>query len=279
MKNTIANLLAVLALLFSNMAVATVQLGTDYKLVEPAHPVGAGQIEVVDFFSYACSHCYHLHQSMAQWSSAIPGDVKLTHVPVIFNSSWESMARMYHTLQSLGQADALHDEIYKEVHVRHLDLADQLSTKPSRLDFMQQLGVDPNKFTTAYDSPDIERKLAEAGKWQEHYKILGTPTLVVDGKYMIAGLTPDRTVQVLQEVIELARRNRAVATPKAAVPAAAPVAAPPAAEPQPSPKLPAPHKQAKAKQPKAKQSRAMDLDLRHCLELESNAAIAKCAGE
>ncbi|MBU0620322.1 MAG: thiol:disulfide interchange protein DsbA/DsbL [Gammaproteobacteria bacterium] len=277
MKNTIANLIAVLALLFSHMVVAAVEPGSDYKLVEPAHPADGSQIEVVDFFSYACSHCFHLHQSMAQWSSAVPGDVRLTHLPVIFNSSWESMARMYHTLQSLGQADALHDEIYKEVHVRHLDLANQLSTKPSRLDFMQLLGVDPDKFTATYDSPDIERKLAEARKLQDHYQLRGTPTLVVDGKYMITGLTPDRTVQVLQEVIELARKSRAVAMPKAAVLAAAPVVAPPAAEPQPSPRLPAPRKQ--TKQPKVKQSRAMDLDLRHCLELESNAAIAKCAGE
>lgn len=33
------------------------------------------------------------------------------------------------------------------------------------------------------------------------------------------------------------------------------------------------------KHAKAKQPRSKNLDLRHCLELESNAAIAKCAGE
>jgi thiol:disulfide interchange protein DsbA len=274
MKHTIANLIAVLALLFSNMAVATVEPGKDYKLVESAKLTGSGQIEVLDFFSYVCSHCYYLHQSMAQWSSAIPNDVRLTQVPVIFNESWESMARMYHALQLLGQADALHDEIYKAVHVRHLDLADQLSTKPSRLDFMMQLGVDPDKFTAAYDSPDIERKLAEAGKLQERYQIRGTPTLVVDGKYLITGLTPDRTVQVLQEVIELARKSRVVAVPVAMVPAPPSATAPPEPKPQPSLKRPAPRKHAKAKQP-----RPMNLDLRHCLELGSNAAIAKCAGE
>ena len=33
------------------------------------------------------------------------------------------------------------------------------------------------------------------------------------------------------------------------------------------------------KRTKARTERPKDLDLRHCLELESNAAIAKCAGE
>ena len=272
--NMIANLIAVLALLFSNMAVATVEPGKDYKLVESAQPAGSGQIEVLDFFSYACSHCYHLHQSMAQWSSAVPGDVRLTHVPVIFNAPWESMARMYHTLQSLGQADALHDEIYKEVHGRNLDLADQLSTKPSRLDFMLLLGVNPDKFTAAYDSPDIERRLAEARKLQDHYQIRGTPTLVVDGKYLISGQTPERTVQVLQEVIELARKSRVVAASTTIAPTPPAAVAQPEPELQPSLKRPAPRKHAKAKQP-----RATNLDMRHCLELENNAAIAKCAGE
>lgn len=274
MKNMIANLIAVLALLYSYMASATVEQGIDYKLSNVAQPTGSGQIEVLDFFSYACIHCYHLHQSMTPWRAAMAADVRLTHVPVIFNDSWEPMARMYYALQSLGMADALQDEIYKEVHVRHLDLPDQLSTKPSRLDFIQLLAVDPNKFTDAYSSPDVERKLADGTRLEQLYQIRGTPTLIVDGKYIISGLTPDRTVQVLSEVIELARKARPVTTAVAMKPAPLPAAAAPAPMSHPILKRPTSSKRAKAKQ-----RRSMQLDLRHCLDLESNAAIAKCAGE
>jgi hypothetical protein len=55
---------------------------------------------------------------------------------------------------------------------------------------------------------------------------------------------------------------------------AAPASTPPELKPQPSVERSTPRKPAKAKQP-----RSMKLDLRHYLELESNAAIAKCAGE
>lgn len=58
------------------------------------------------------------------------------------------------------------------------------------------------------------------------------------------------------------------AAPASAVPPA------PVLEPQPAPKPSAPGKAAKAKPPRSK-----SLDLRHCLDLETNAAIAKCAGE
>jgi thiol:disulfide interchange protein DsbA len=270
----IATLATALALLFSNTAPAAVAQGKDYTLTNAAQSGGSGQIEVLNFFSYACIHCYHLHQSMAQWRSSIAKDVRLTPVPVIFNDSWESMARMHHALEQLGQAEALQDEIYKEVHVRHLDLATQLATKPSRLDFIQQLAVDPEKFSTAYNSPDVDRKLAEAARLQQLFQIRGTPTLIVDGKYVISGLTPERTVAVLNEVIELARKER----PAASSPAISPAASRTAPDSAPMPPSPPEHR-APAKRSRVKQPRSMNLDLRHCLDLESNAAIAKCAGE
>ncbi len=124
--------------LFSPEAAAAAQPGRDYTLVEPLRPVSGGPVEVLDFFAYPSAQCYRQQQSLAQWSAAMPGNVRLVHVPVILDPSRdESMARLYHTLQFLEQPDLLHDEIYKEVHVHHLDLNNQLSSKPARLDFIQ----------------------------------------------------------------------------------------------------------------------------------------------
>jgi thiol:disulfide interchange protein DsbA len=39
------------------------------------------------------------------------------------------------------------------------------------------------------------------------YGVNGTPTLVVDGKYVITGLQPADTIRVLNEVIALARKE------------------------------------------------------------------------
>lgn len=67
------------------------------------------------------------------------------------------------------------------------------------------------------------------------------------------------------------------AAPASAVPpVTAAKSAPPAAaqEPQPASKPSTPGKPATAKPPRSK-----SLDLRHCLDMETDAAIAKCAGE
>ncbi len=253
--------------LFSPEAAAAAQPGRDYTLVEPLRPVNGGPVEVLDFFAYPCAQCYRQQQSLAQWSAAMPGNVRLVHVPVILDPSRdESMARLHHTLQFLEQPDLLHDEIYKEVHVHHLDLNNQLSSKPARLDFIQQLGVSPTPFTAAYHSPEVERRLAEARKLQQHYQIRDTPALVVDGRYLIKGLPPERTVQVLQEVIELTHRS----TPRALPPAVPVAVAPPEPAAQP--------KQTPAQAPaKPGATPPKERDLRHCLKLQSNAAVARCA--
>jgi hypothetical protein len=68
------------------------------------------------------------------------------------------------------------------------------------------------------------------------------------------------------------------ATPVVAAPVSAPVATPSVAEPVQA--LQTPLKLSKSlKTAKAKPDRPKDLDLRNCLDLEDDKAIAKCAGE
>lgn len=67
-----------------------------------------------------------------------------------------------------------------------------------------------------------------------------------------------------------------VAAASAVPPATAAEATSPAAAQKPQPAM---KHSTSGKHHKAKQPRSKSLDLRHCLELETNIAIAKCAGE
>jgi thiol:disulfide interchange protein DsbA len=287
MKNTIVNLTVAIALSFCGAALASIESGRDYKLLAPSQPSSSNRIEAIEFFTYVCSHCYHLHQSMNKRGNLIPSDVNLTYIPVIFNESMEPMARAYYALESLGQAHKLHDPLYRAWHVDNLNLTDDAAI----FDFVAAHGVDRARFASAYRSPAIESKVASARQMLERYGIRGTPTLIVDGKYVITGLQPDQTVQAFEEVIALARKSHPHAASHVAEPIAvalatttestppAPVAAPvatlsPDQEPQPEVKHTTSSKRAKAKKMRPK-----DLDLRHCLELDNNPAIARCARE
>ena len=92
MNSLIRSLVVAVALFISGAALADAQLGKDYSLLNPAQPTGTKKIEVLEFFFYGCSHCFHLHPLLSAWEKTMPKDVELTFVPTIFRDSWEPMA-------------------------------------------------------------------------------------------------------------------------------------------------------------------------------------------
>jgi len=198
----IKSLVVALSLLVSGAAFAAAELGKDYTLLNPPQPTDSKKIEVLEFFFYGCSHCFHLHPLLSTWEKTMPKDVELTFVPTIFRDSWEPMARTFYALESLGQQQ-LHDALYKAWNVDN----NQLLEEDKIRDFVSSHGVDGAKFSAAYNSFSMQSKVARAKQMIRSYGINGTPTLVVDGKYVIEGLQPEDTIRVLKDVIAVARKT------------------------------------------------------------------------
>jgi thiol:disulfide interchange protein DsbA len=198
-------LFAATLLLLSTQVFAEAQLGRDFTELNPAQPTHTGdKIEVLEFFFYGCSHCFHLHPQISAWEKKMPKDVELQYVPVIFRESWEAMARTYYALESIGQQRRLHDDLFNAWNVSNMVLSEEGETT----NFIAQHGVDRAKFSAAYNSFSVNSKVSRANQMVRDYAIRGTPTLIVDGKYVITGLTPEVTIQVLNDVIAKARKER-----------------------------------------------------------------------
>jgi len=200
----IKGVMIAIAVLVSGAAFAQVELGKDYKMLSPAQPTNTKKIEVLEFFFYGCSHCYHLHGPLTTWEKTMPKDVELTFVPTIFRDSMEPMARTMYALESMGQLENAHDALYRAWNVDSQELYDL----DPIADFVAKQGVDRAKFVAAYNSFSMQSRVARAKQMVRSYRIQGTPTLIVDGKYVITGLQPDATIRVLKEVIDLARKAR-----------------------------------------------------------------------
>lgn len=197
----IRNIFAVLALLCASYA----QAGEGYKVLSQPQPVSSGnKVEVIEFFFYECSHCDHLHGPLAAWEKQKPKDVELQMVPVIFRPSLEPLARAYYALESMGKIDKMHAAIFEAIHVKGVDLRDEGKIA----DFVAKNGVDRVKFSAAYNSFSVGSKLNRSNQLVSSYRVMGTPTIAVDGKYIITGLQPDETIRVLDEVVRIARKER-----------------------------------------------------------------------
>jgi thiol:disulfide interchange protein DsbA len=198
-------LFAVLALLCVSYAHAEVVPGVDYKILNSPQPTSSGKkIEVLEFFFYGCSHCYHLHPELEKWVKKMPRDVELQYVPVVFNENWEPMAHTFYALESLGKLDQLHDALFVAWNVTGVDLSDEAKIAQ----FVSEHGVDREKFMADYNSFSVSSKIMRSNQLVQSYGVRGTPTLAVDGKYIITGLQPKETIRVLEEVIKIARKDR-----------------------------------------------------------------------
>jgi thiol:disulfide interchange protein DsbA len=199
----IKGLLVAAALFISGTALAEAELGKDYNLLNPPQPTSTKKIEVLEFFFYGCSHCFHLHPLLSGWEKTMPKDVELVFVPTVFRDSWEPMANTYYALESMGKQQQLHDALYRAWNEQNMALVDE----DTIADFVAKHGVDRAKFIAAYNSFAVQSKVTRAKQMIRSYRIDGTPTLVVEGKYVIEGLQPEDTIRALKDVIVKARKE------------------------------------------------------------------------
>jgi protein dithiol oxidoreductase (disulfide-forming) len=167
------------------------QDGVNYTRLVPAQPtsVPAGQVEVLEFFWYACPHCYALDPLIATWEKSKPAYISFSRVPVLWNEGHRSLARLFYTLQSMGKLSQFHDDVFKEIHVNGNPLIgsdpnNAAQAERVQLVFIRKLGISEADFEKAYHSFEVEKSLQRADELVQRYRVTGVPTFVVNGKYI-----------------------------------------------------------------------------------------------
>ena len=87
--------------------------GTHYvALSVPYETADPDRIEVTEYFSYRCQHCFRFDPVVEQWKSGLPADVLFNRTPAMWNRQDEVLAQTYYALQSIGQLEAVHPAIF-----------------------------------------------------------------------------------------------------------------------------------------------------------------------
>ena len=186
------------------------QEGVNYTRLVPAQPTSApaGQVEVLEFFWYACPHCYALDPMVEAWKKTKPAYITFSRVHVLWNDGHRSLARLFYTLESMGKLEQLHSEIFKEIHVNGnpLTAADPSNAAESeRLQtvFVKKFGISETDFRNAYHSMAVDVAVQRADELVQRYRIDGVPRFVVNGKYIAdvasAG-SPERLISLVGDL-------------------------------------------------------------------------------
>lgn len=186
------------------------QEGVNYTRIVPAQPtaVPAGQVEVLEFFWYACPHCYAIDPLVESWKKTKPAYITFSRVHVMWSEGHRSLARLYYTLESLGKLDQLHSEVFKEIHVNGNPLVatdpnDTAESERIQAAFVKKFGISEDAFKKAYHSFAVENAVQRADELVQRYRVDGVPTFVINGKFVAdvrsAG-SPERLISLVGDL-------------------------------------------------------------------------------
>jgi len=175
------------------------QEGLHYFLIEGAPAVSSDKMKLEEAFSYLCTHCNTFEPYISSWKQRKPDFVEFRRIPVGFGrASWELYARGYVTAQMMNAPDnahsALMDRIWKEKDI--IRDMDGLAT------FYSQFGLDKEKFLSTSRSFAVDGTLRKDQMLVASYGIRATPTVVLNGKYRIAGGAAVANFDVMFDIVD-----------------------------------------------------------------------------
>ena len=141
------------------------------------------------------------------WRKTLPADVEYRRIPISWDDKSVPHVRIYYTLEALGKTNELHSKVFEAIQTKRMSLL-----KPEEIaDFMATQGIDRKQWLDAYNSFSVGARTNRAGQVWRAYKIDGTPTMAVDGKYVTSPSmvgSREGSLLVLDSLIQRARAER-----------------------------------------------------------------------
>lgn len=178
------------------------RLGTPVPLTLPP----GKKVEVVEFFSYACPHCFRFEPVLEAWVKTLPPDVYFRPVPVGFVAGRTWVPKVFYALEEIGQREAMHRKLFNAIHVQQLPMISEAEA----VKFLVSSGVDSAKLSDALKSFAVNTKVNRASTLLSGYKVNSVPMVGVNGRYVAEGAVEgshERALPVFNYLIQRARQG------------------------------------------------------------------------
>jgi len=181
--------------------------GKHYSVVESPRRIRGERVEVMEFFSYGCIHCYNFDDTLADWVNDRKDQVRFIRSPLVGNENWRLLGKHYYTLEQLKQTEQRHRSSFVAIH----DKGKIFNRVESLADYFADDDLPHQTYTSTFNSPAVSGQVGLADQLSRRFKISSVPTLVVHGKYKV-GMTvdvgPNRMLEVVDHLIEKIRSEK-----------------------------------------------------------------------
>lgn len=193
--------------------------GAEYTVLKSPQPVqaAAGKVEVIEFFMYHCPACNALEPELVAWVKEHAGTVNFRRIHLPRGQDNDPETHLFLTLEAMKLDDEMHAKVLRTWHVDR----QRLKSDSDNLEWAVRNGIDKEKFLAAYNSFSVLTRLRGLARLVANYGVEGTPTLIVDGRFMttptqifgankyLTGATVGKaTMQVLDALVAKAARPR-----------------------------------------------------------------------
>lgn len=169
---------------------------------KPLDPVD-GKIVVEEMFNYVCPACFRFEPRFQAWIKKLPPYVAVVHIPASFRPDFVQYAHAFYAAQTFNLVDKTHEAVYEAVHVKHtLPAEGQKPDEEKIAAFYANYGVNQADFLSAMKSFGVDVKVRRATDYMTRAKVPATPSLVINGKYLVKGNTDEEMLEIASALIE-----------------------------------------------------------------------------
>lgn len=173
--------------------------GAHYTLIEKPIATASGKIEVTEFFWYGCPHCEHFEPLLEAWEKTRPDDVVLIRSPAVWREPMKLHAQLFYLVQTLPNRDLVHSVLFAEIIALNGE-KDMAAQSRKIAQFLAKFGVSENDYNQKIQSAEINAKVQSAIALFEQTGAGGTPTIMVNGKYLVN----NQAVSSVDEIMAIA---------------------------------------------------------------------------
>lgn len=167
------------------------------KIPSDSEAIKTEKFPIMEFFSYGCVHCKTFSLFVDKWESS--NYLKIHYIPVVWSESSELYAKVFYLAKQQNNFSELHSELFDLV--LGFDRTASIDDRTIEIiEWFSKKGVQPIDTLNALAGAEIEEKLAQSILLVKKFKVMATPTLVIDEQYRIN----NDSVKNQQEILNIA---------------------------------------------------------------------------
>jgi thiol:disulfide interchange protein DsbA len=180
--------------------------GKDYAEIpngKPLDPV-EGKIVVEEMFNYVCPACNSFEPRFVAWTKKLPPYAAVVHIPASFRPDFVQYAHAYYAAQAFNLVDKTHEAVYDAVHSKKTLPAEGQKPDEDKIAafYAAGYGVDKTQFLSTMQSFGVDVKTRRAADYMARAKVPSTPSIIVNGRYLVKAETYEDMLQVASALIE-----------------------------------------------------------------------------